>query len=348
MKQRLRKDRTFVNEFIPRVSRTFALAIRFLPPNLRHSVFTAYLLCRVADTIEDSPHICPDEKHSRLLRMRSLLAAAENDIKLGLHDIAPLYDAVSESHGHEHRLLGRSGELFEILGRLPLQKRRIIYHWAGEMAGGMAEFSRFRREDGNEVRTLGDTIEWDKYCYHVAGTVGHMLTELFVTEYNLDSAIALALKRLCNSFGLGLQKVNTIKDVPLDRERGFLFLPGDIIARHGLSASLLEVPHDPRAIKGLVFELTESAQRHLDDAIEYTTIVPSRLRGVRMFLTVPTFLAAETLNVIRKNPVQAMTGPPVKIRRRDVARLTTAARMHSASNEAISRYYKKLRSKKAL
>ena len=50
-------DSEFCNDMLPRVSRTFAICIRLLPPDLEHSVLIAYLLCRVADTIEDSTQL---------------------------------------------------------------------------------------------------------------------------------------------------------------------------------------------------------------------------------------------------------------------------------------------------
>ena len=44
----------FVAAHLARVSRTFALAVPALPPRLRHAVGLAYLLFRVADTLEDA------------------------------------------------------------------------------------------------------------------------------------------------------------------------------------------------------------------------------------------------------------------------------------------------------
>jgi phytoene/squalene synthetase len=52
-----KSGRLFASDFIPKASRTFALAIKFLPPNLRHSAFSAYLFCCLADTIEGLPYI---------------------------------------------------------------------------------------------------------------------------------------------------------------------------------------------------------------------------------------------------------------------------------------------------
>jgi phytoene/squalene synthetase len=45
-----------------KVSRTFALTIPQLPPELRRAVANAYLLCRIADTIEDEPALSAEQK----------------------------------------------------------------------------------------------------------------------------------------------------------------------------------------------------------------------------------------------------------------------------------------------
>jgi len=46
-------DEGYQDRILPHVSRTFALTIPQLPPRLRIAVTNAYLLCRIADTIED-------------------------------------------------------------------------------------------------------------------------------------------------------------------------------------------------------------------------------------------------------------------------------------------------------
>ena len=48
-------DEAYQDEILPHVSRTFALTIPQLPAALRTPVTSAYLLCRIADTIEDEP-----------------------------------------------------------------------------------------------------------------------------------------------------------------------------------------------------------------------------------------------------------------------------------------------------
>jgi len=46
-------DEAYQDQILPHVSRTFALTIPQLPLALRVGVTNAYLVCRIADTIED-------------------------------------------------------------------------------------------------------------------------------------------------------------------------------------------------------------------------------------------------------------------------------------------------------
>ena len=51
--QTSKDDEAYQNEILQHVSRTFALTIPELPDPLNKVVANAYLLCRIADTIED-------------------------------------------------------------------------------------------------------------------------------------------------------------------------------------------------------------------------------------------------------------------------------------------------------
>ena len=57
-----RDARCFCELVLPAVSRTFAIGIRALPGDLGRAVLTAYLICRLADTVEDAPGMAPAAK----------------------------------------------------------------------------------------------------------------------------------------------------------------------------------------------------------------------------------------------------------------------------------------------
>src|SRR5271155_1620716 len=52
-RQKERAALAFARGIIGRVSRTFAIGIAVLPGDLGKAVLTGYLLCRIADTVED-------------------------------------------------------------------------------------------------------------------------------------------------------------------------------------------------------------------------------------------------------------------------------------------------------
>ena len=69
-------DEGYQDQILPHVSRTFALTIPQLPPRLKTAVTNAYLLCRIADTIEDEPALSPGETLALLERFTAVVAAA--------------------------------------------------------------------------------------------------------------------------------------------------------------------------------------------------------------------------------------------------------------------------------
>src|SRR5579871_808410 len=65
-------------QILPHVSRTFALTIPELPAALRPAVTNAYLLCRIADTIEDEPDVSAAETFVFLERFVAVVAGNES------------------------------------------------------------------------------------------------------------------------------------------------------------------------------------------------------------------------------------------------------------------------------
>src|SRR5271154_5662305 len=66
-------DEEYQYRILPHVSRTFALTIPQLPPRLKVAVTNAYLLCRIADTIEDEPALSPAETLALLERFKGVV-----------------------------------------------------------------------------------------------------------------------------------------------------------------------------------------------------------------------------------------------------------------------------------
>ena len=212
------------------VSRTFALTIPQLPAGLRDVVGNAYLLCRITDTIEDEPALSARQKQAfaeRFIDVVAGRAAVEpfaRDLGAGLS---------TSTTASEHDLIANTARVIRITHGFETAQREALARCVRIMAHGMAEFQLKATPAG-----LDDLPHLDRYCYHVAGVVGEMLTELFC-DYSAEiDAHREALLPLSVSFGQGLQMTNILKDVWDDRRRGACWLPRERLPGRGVRPAL--------------------------------------------------------------------------------------------------------------
>ncbi|HXV87439.1 MAG TPA: phytoene/squalene synthase family protein [Gemmatimonadales bacterium] len=329
-------DRAFCHAALPRVSRTFAVSIRLLPPQLEYTTLVAYLLCRVADTIEDATALSPEEK-------RRLLEAWSRGLDDGGPEPDPVRSVFSRPATDEERLAwGSDRVLREFRGFSPAV-RAAIRPWVQEMCSGMAEYAG-RRTLGDawltEIGTLGDL---DRYTYYVAGTVGHLLTDLFGLHAAAVRPSRLArLRALATSFGRGLQLTNIIKDVADDRRRGWSFVPRQLCDVCGVRPEDLQDGRHREGARQVMLALITKAKGHLTDALAYTTTIPRREYGIRMFCLSALYFAVRTLRLAEGEPRLLDPGHRVKISRAAVHRTLLAARCVAPSNTLVRGYFRLL------
>jgi farnesyl-diphosphate farnesyltransferase len=303
-------DAVYQDQILPDVSRTFALTIPQLPAALRISVTNAYLLCRIADTIEDEPALSPPETHAYMQRFMAVLAGRGDPQTLGVE----LEQRLSErTLPTERDLVSNMQRVINVTAALSESQRVAIHRCVELMCYGMPRFQATA-----SLRGLPRLTDLDDYCYYVAGVVGDMLTDLFC-EYSPAIARRRAgLQDLAVSFAQGLQMTNILKDVWEDRSRGACWLPQEVFARHGVDlARLAPEPYDPRFAAGMR-ELVAVAHAHLRNALEYTLLIPGKEAGIRRFCLWAIGLAVLTLQKINRNP-EFTAGVQVKVSRRAVA-----------------------------
>ncbi|HEU4569322.1 MAG TPA: squalene/phytoene synthase family protein [Gemmatimonadales bacterium] len=326
-------DRAYVAAMLPKVSRTFALAIRLLPPGLEHPVGVAYLLCRIADTIEDSATLSAAEK-ARLL--------AEFRDRLG-DDGAPaaLVAAFAAAGADDARLAHEADRSLGAFRRLPAALQDAIRPHVQEMCDGMAEFA-LAHPGGTALAALPDIPSLERYCYFVAGTVGHLLTALFALHLGLPEARRARLAALATSFGLGLQLTNIVKDVTQDRDRGWSFVPAELCRQFGLAPEeLLRPERRPDAMR-VMRALAAKARAHLDDAVRYCTLLPRTAYGIRRFCLISVFLAARTLHLAERDERLLDPAHRLKITRGAVKRSLLTTTLIVPSDTLVRGYYRLL------
>ena len=311
-------DEAYQDQILPHVSRTFALTIPQLPAPLRTPVTNAYLLCRIADTIEDEPALSADETLVLLRRFVAVLNAREDGAPLA-RELAPRLTGATLPA--ERDLALNLERVVRVTFGLGSAQRAAIRRCLEVMCTGMHKFQCTASLLGLPLST-----DLDDYCYYVAGVVGEMLTELFC-DYSPTIALRRAeLDEFAVSFAQGLQMTNILKDVWEDRSRGACWLPQEVFARYQINlAQIAPGQHDARFDAG-VHELVGVAHAHLRNALAFTLAIPARETGIRRFCLWAIGLAVLTLRRIEQTPGFA-SGAQVKVSHSAVAmtRILTSA-----------------------
>src|ERR1700691_2665639 len=303
-------DEGYQDQILPHVSRTFALTIPQLPPALRTAVTNAYLLCRIADTIEDEPTLAPAATQAYLDRFVAVLGGHGTPEPLA-RELTPLLS--DWTLATERDLVSNMRRVLNVTASLSEPKRAAIRRCLAQMCYGMPLFQSTASLNG-----LPRLTDLDDYCYYVAGVVGDMLTELFCDYSPAIARRRSELQALSVSFAQGLQMTNILKDVWEDRSRGACWLPQEVFTRHGVDlAQVSSEPHDPRFGAGFL-ELVGVAHAHLRNALDYTLLIPSKETGIRRFCLWAIGLAVLTLRKIEHNP-RFTAGAQVKVTHSAVA-----------------------------
>jgi farnesyl-diphosphate farnesyltransferase len=322
------------------VSRTFSRPIEMLPAQLRAATTCGYLLCRIADTVEDDAELSTAE---RKILFGALLAVLEDDAP---PETFTRPAGMLTAGGAEKLLATNLDRVLKVFRRLPEPIQKVCVQWIGEMVRGMDLYGH-RQPTHGEVTVLTTLDDLERYCYFVAGTVGQLLTGLFCHAIeDLSSERQACMQANAESFGLGLQVVNILKDQTDDLARGWCFIPQTLWRAQGIDPGRLAVEMlqetNHQAAHAAVAPVFERAEQKLAAALDYTLSIPPRAGGVRLFCLLPLWMAARTLVLARGNDAMFVADAPVKISRDEVAHLIGSVSASAHDDAALREQYAEL------
>lgn len=182
-------------------ARSFYFASHFLPSGKRRHAYAVYACCRyIDDQIDDlnDPAAVPET----VARLREWLGQVYASGGRGGEDVGAWVPAFCQT--------ARACEV---------EKR-----FFDDLLDGV-------EMDQGKVR-VRDWPELEKYCYHVAGVVGLMMTRVFGLEDRSHEKEAIEL-------GNAMQLTNILRDVAEDWKRDRIYLPADEMERFGLTEEVI-------------------------------------------------------------------------------------------------------------
>ena len=266
---------------------------------MREPVSLAYLLARASDTLADTEELDAVLRHEMLLGFGDMMNGADPAgwITRLEQEVVPC-----QSHQGEKLLLSKMDEIFDWLHRLKdspvhaaiLQVMEHILH------GQRLDIERF------ELRgepALADDAQLEEYCFLVAGCVGEFWSEIgSLSLPGFSSIEADRLKKLGVHYGMGLQLINILRDVPSDLKAGRCYLP---------------VPdqHDVDALEREAARWRARARQYLGDGHVYAKSLGSR--RTRAATALPGLIGECTLDLLDHASWQKLERG-VKVSRMDV------------------------------
>ena len=193
---------------INRVARSFALAARFLPREVRDDINLLYLALRRLDDLVDLE--APSGSAQRA-DAQQRLAAIRTWINTG---------TIDQAGGDE---LAIFVDLQRRTPSLPIDAiGAFLDGMEGDLAGPVME------SDAN----------LDLYCYQVAGTVGRLMAALLGVRGGDDAQADRAARAL----GAAMQRTNILRDIDEDLANGRVYLPATALRRVGLDPAAVSGP----------------------------------------------------------------------------------------------------------
>lgn len=189
-------------DMLKRTSRTFSIPISYLPAGLQDAVMSGYLCLRAIDEVEDDPEL---DHRTKAKLLRGISRTLQTTFTAG--DFAALLGDYQRSLPEVTLRIGD----WALLAPQPIAPR--VWEATATMADRMAQWA----ENGWTIQSEADL---DRYTFGVAGSVGLLLSDLWMWYNGTPSNRVHAL-----GFGRGLQAVNILRNHAEDVTRGVDFFP---------------------------------------------------------------------------------------------------------------------------
>lgn len=292
----IQDDLVYCHRTLPRVSRTFAINIRVLGRRMRTPVLLAYLLCRIADALEDSWPGTPAEVGARFDRLLTALDGDEDAAAALARAAEALPDPADDL-----ALVAGLPRVLRVLGTRPEGERLSVLTGVHTLATGMRHYAVRAAGRPSDVPYLDDEAELGDYCYVVAGCVGEMLTALFEQGVPAPDPPRAARRVLAPVVGEALQLTNILLDWPRDVRRGRCYVPATWLAEHGLTVRDL-VDRDGAGVRAISTRLESRARAALARVPDYLECIPARHVRFRLFCLWPALWAGASLSRAHEDP----------------------------------------------
>lgn len=333
---------------LSRVSRSFDLSIRLLPSALQAPVAIGYLLARATDTVADTSALPLAERQALL----DLMTQAVAGFSTGETQASPLTEltqgfAAQQTNPHERALMQALPECLALLHTLSEADQASVRTVLGHITRGQQQDMTLFGRGLEQLVALPTQADLDHYTWLVAGCVGEFWTELCGRHLPGYSQLSQdEMLRIGREYGMGLQRLNIIRDMGADLADGRCYWPQETLALVGLTpewlaqASTTKIdPKNLQSLSPLYNQWLDHTQAQLACGMRYAlALKPWRLR---LASALPALIGARTVALLRQAGPAALT-QRVKMPRHEVRALLWRLALGWGSRKALDQQFRQL------
>lgn len=292
-------------------SRSLYLSVLALPENIRAAFGIAYLLCRYADSIADTPLLPPERRLYWIERYQRMLTHPDAPEQQRLTDEI----SGSSSNPYEQKLLENLPLCLEEFNRLPAPQKEATLEVARHVCEGMRiDLTSFPTENSGRVQAFQTDGDLENYCHLMGGAPGVFWSTLITQTVPLSLHRA-AFWRLGRDIGDALQIVNILRDLPRDLRIGRCYFPQTDLAPLGLHPEDLLQPGASARFEPVKRKWIAWGLKKLESARGYMRALPRAQLRHRAAVAWPVLWTADTLYKVYREPDLLNPAKRVKISR---------------------------------
>ena len=335
------------------VSRSFFLSIRLLPAPLRAPVAVGYLLARATDTVADTTAMPQPERQALLAALLQAIEAPADQLEPLKAALAALLAgfAAQQSDPNERALMQALPNCLPLLHHLTHDDLASVRTVLGPITQGQSlDVQRFGLAGGASPQSLHTEAELTHYTWLVAGCVGEFWTELCARHLpNFASLPTHEMQNLGRQYGMGLQRLNILRDAAADLAQGRCYLPSERLAAIGLSPTTLAQAArtgDAQRLAQLMplhSEYLQQIQTQLQGGLRYSCALKGR--RLRLASALPALIGTRTVALLQQAGPQALAWPAqqsIKMPRHEVSALLWRLLLGRVSAHVLMREFERL------
>ena len=315
-------------------SRSLYLSARILPHTIQDAFGIAYLLCRYADSIADTPLLPPGRRLYWISKYPQMIASPQpQEQQLLVQEICGASD-----NPYEKELLKNLPLCLQGFQRLPADQKQAVLTVARHVCEGMKmDLKTFPAEDCGELSALHTDKDLQHYCHLMGGAPGVFWSTLIAQTVSLPIPPERLLQ-LGKDIGDALQIVNILRDLPKDLRIGRCYFPLEELSAHDLTPQDLLNPENSPRFEPVKQKWIAWGLNKLRAAFDYMQALPRTQLRHRAAVAWPVLWTTDTLYKVYREKDLLNPARRVKIPRKVIYRTMFLSLFLLPSNRLFSRW----------